>query len=142
MTKLILSAAAFLLLTSPPLSAQTEAEPAETVAVEVQICSAIEERMPVDTVDVFPAGTKQVYAWCRVTGAVDSVSIWVDWYYGDELKGEVELPVKSSSWRTWSSKKLLPEWTGEWEVRVLDAERSVLRSVSFFVGKKSVPDNK
>lgn len=142
MTKLILSGAAFLLLTSAPLLAQTEAEPAETVAVEVQICSAIEERMPVDTVDVFPAGTEQVLAWCHVTGAVDSVSIWIDWYYGDELKGEVELPVKSSSWRTWSSKKLLPVWTGEWEVRVLDAEKNVLRSVSFYVGEKPAPDNK
>ena len=120
---------------------KTETGETETVAVEVQVCSAILERLPVDTVDIFPEGTEQLFAWCHVIGAIDSISIWIDWYHGDELKAEVELPIKSSNWRTWSSKRLLAGWTGEWEVRVLDAERNVLRSVSFYVGEKPVLDN-
>lgn len=142
MTRLILIVSTLILLCSALITAQTETETTsvtDAITVQVQVCSAIEERMPIDTVEVFPAGTEQVYAWCHVTGAVDSVSIWLDWYYGGELKAEVELPVKSSSWRTWSSKALLKSWTGEWEVRVLDSDKNILRSVLFFVGEKPAP---
>ena len=139
MTKLILVGSVFLLLTSALLSAQTETVETEALTVQVQVCSAIEDRMPVDTVEVFPVGTEKVFAWCRVTGAVDSVSIWLDWYYQGELKAETELSVKSSNWRTWGSKTLLADWTGEWEVRVLDSGKNILRSVSFFVGEKPAP---
>lgn len=121
---------------------KTETVETETISVQVQVCSAISEREPVDTTDVFPVGTEQLFAWCHITGATDSISIWIDWYHGDELKAEVELPIKSSNWRTWSSKNLLAGWTGEWEVRILDSERNVLTSVSFYVGEKPLPDNK
>jgi hypothetical protein len=45
----------------------------------------------------------------------------------------VELTVGSPDWRTVSSKSLLPDWTGEWEVRVLDAAGNLLRTESFTV---------
>jgi hypothetical protein len=43
----------------------------------------------------------------------------------------IELPVRSSDWRTWSSKTIFPGSAGEWKVDVLDAEGALLKSVSF-----------
>ncbi|MCX5752763.1 MAG: DUF2914 domain-containing protein, partial [Candidatus Krumholzibacteria bacterium] len=39
----------------------------------------------------------------------------------------------SASWRTWSSKKILPEWQGTWRVDVLAPDGEVLKSGSFAV---------
>ena len=47
----------------------------------------------------------------------------------------VDLPVKSASWRTYSSKTIPEYWTGDWEVRVVDAEGNTLASIPFTVGK-------
>jgi hypothetical protein len=41
--------------------------------------------------------------------------------------------VRTPAWRTWSSKTLLPEWTGEWMVEVLTSDGTPLESVIFFV---------
>ena len=45
----------------------------------------------------------------------------------------VVLPVRTSEWRTWSSKTLLPEWTGEWMVEVLSKDGTPLENLIFFV---------
>ena len=43
----------------------------------------------------------------------------------------VELPVKSTNWRTWSSKKLLEDWPGAWRVEIQDAQGNLLEKLSF-----------
>ena len=53
------------------------------------------------------------------------------WYHEGETRARVDLPVGSLSWRTWSSKRILPSWTGRWEVKVLDAEGTVLGAAAF-----------
>jgi hypothetical protein len=45
----------------------------------------------------------------------------------------VSLRVAGPNWRTWSSKTILPEWTGEWRVDVVGPDGTVLRSVDFTV---------
>jgi hypothetical protein len=116
----------------------TMAAPVESmmvITVETELCSGIEERMPTGMADSFPAGTETVYLWCKVLGAMDSTSIMVNWYYHDSLMAEVQLPVRSSSWRTWSSKNLLPSWVGDWTVKVLDAAGTQKASVPFKIVK-------
>jgi hypothetical protein len=39
-----------------------------------------------------------------------------------------------SPWRTWSSKTIPPEWSGEWSVEIRDASGAVLETVGFTVG--------
>jgi hypothetical protein len=68
-----------------------------------------------------------------VAGAADTTAITQVWYYNDREIARVELAVKSASWRTWSSKKILPEWQGIWRVDVLSPDGEVLRSGSFAV---------
>lgn len=101
--------------------------------VESVICRQIVDRMPMDEGNLIPAGTHQVFCFTRIEGATGETAITHNWYYAGSLKASVVLPVRSSPWRTWSSKTLLPEWTGEWMVEVLAEDGTALESLSFQV---------
>jgi len=108
------------------------------VEVEAAVCTAVEERLPVGTADVFPAEVGQVYFWTKVEGLQDTTMIKHVWYYkGDEI-ATVQLPVRSSSWRTYSYKTIPPEWSGDWVVKVVDADGEVLKAVPFKVGEEKM----
>lgn len=111
-----------------------EATVESTLMVETQLCTGIEERMPTGVAESFSANVEKVYLWCQVTGAADTTVVEHVWSYEGKEMAAVELPVKSAAWRTWSYKTILPEWTGNWEVKVLDAAGDVLKAVSFSVG--------
>lgn len=136
MTKMRHLTIAMLIVVLPGVSygqgEKASAEPALTV--EAQLCTGIEERMPVDTAESFSPDVEKVYLWCKVMGAADTTFVKHVWFYKGKEMAAVELPVKSPSWRTWSSKTILPEWTGNWEVKMLDAAGEVLKAVSFTVG--------
>jgi hypothetical protein len=110
-----------------------------TLSVEARLCTGIEDRMPVGVGEAFDADVHRVYFWTRVTGAADSTSVRHIWLHEDSEIAVVELPVRSTSWRTWSHKTILPEWTGKWEVRVVDADDDVLKALSFTVGAPTSP---
>ena len=44
---------------------------------------------------------------------------------------EKTFEVGGTRWRVWTSKTLLPSWTGTWTVNILDDDRSVLETKSF-----------
>ncbi|MEW5922525.1 MAG: DUF2914 domain-containing protein [Candidatus Zixiibacteriota bacterium] len=126
--------------TTPPEEKKAEAEvkaevtkPAEMPAmtIEAQVCSAIEERMPSGMADSFKPNVGEVYLWCKVTGCMDTTVIHHVWYLNGEQMADVELPVKSPSWRTWSSKQILPSWTGDWEVKIVDADGKEMKALPF-----------
>ena len=97
------------------------------------ITTGISDREPVDQVTSQPSSVGRLYCFTRVTGATMENSITHVWYWGDKEVARVELPVRSDNWRTWSSKQLLPEWTGDWHVDVLDANGAKLTSLVFSV---------
>lgn len=105
--------------------------PTATLAVEAQLCTGVQERMPVGMADSFTPEVGQVYLWCKITGGSGSSTIKHVWSYNGQEKATVELTVNGSSWRTWSAKKILPEWTGDWSVKVVDASGNVLKELSF-----------
>ena len=126
--------------TPPPeqKTAETEVkaevtEPAEMPAmtIEAQVCSAIEERMPSGMADSFKPDVGEVFLWCKVSGCMDTTVIHHVWYRNGEQMADVELPVRSPSWRTWSSKQILPSWTGDWEVKIVDADGREMKSLPF-----------
>jgi len=43
----------------------------------------------------------------------------------------VSLAVGSNDWRTYSSKRFLPQWAGEWKVVVLDAQEEEIITIPF-----------
>lgn len=113
-------------------------EPADEVTVETAVCTGVEEREPVGEADVFPSDVNQVYLWSKVTGIQDTTMIKHVWYYKGEEITSVQLPVKSSSWRTYSYKTIPAEWSGDWVVKVVDASGNVLKAVPFKVGEEKL----
>lgn len=124
-----------LLITAAPpaLSAQEEAPIQSQISVELILTTGVVDREPVDTTAAFPADVGQIYAWLRVTGAADQ-SIQVVWTHATEAV-PVSLAVGGSPWRTWASKTVSPEDTGEWTVEVQDADGNVLTTGTFTVGE-------
>lgn len=98
-----------------------------------QLTSAIENREPVDNLqtDVTgPAGNiNKVYFFNQITNMANQ-SIRHVWLYNNEPMANVELNIGSHNWRTYSSKRLKPEWQGEWKVEIWHGEQ-LLHSQSF-----------
>jgi hypothetical protein len=105
----------------------------EVAVVQSVICRNVIDRMPVESGAVIPAGTQRVFCFTQIEGAQGETEITHNWYHGGILKASVVLPVRTSSWRTWSSKALMPEWTGEWLVEVLAQDGTPLERVVFTV---------
>ncbi len=106
-------------------------ENAELSIDEMIICAAVEERQPMNADTVFIKTIGQLYCYTKLSGAGDTTSIAHVWYYkGDEM-ARIELSVKGKTWRTWSSKRILEEWTGKWKVDVVSAKGNILESKEF-----------
>jgi hypothetical protein len=110
---------------------QPAAQPAVKLA-EAVVCQDVVDRAPVGSGDVFAKEVPKVYCFTRVVGAEGS-QLTHNWYYKGTLKASVKLNVRSSNYRTWSSKTMMPEWTGEWMVEILSAEGKPLESIIFIL---------
>lgn len=115
------------------LMAASQAAAQMISVAELAVCRNVVDRMPVGSDDVFPAGTPRLFCFSRILGVQGATSITHNWYYQGSLKASVALPVRNDNWRTWSSKTLLPGWTGEWMVEVLTEDGRPLDSVVFFI---------
>ena len=114
---------------------QLSAEAMEDVmAVEDwAIATAIENRSPQKTAQGFPSTVEKLYCFTKVVGAHTETSIIHIWYYQDTKMAEVTLPVKSLYWRTWSSKKIMPDWQGPWRVEVTSEDGNLLKTIPFTI---------
>ena len=107
------------------------ARAAEVEVVEAVLAAGVENRQPVGAAAAFPATIGRVYAYTRLVGAAAEGAVTHVWYYAGEVKAQVQLAVRGDDWRTWSSKAILPQWTGEWLVEVQGADGRVLASLPF-----------
>ncbi len=98
---------------------------------EGTITTNIVDRVPVDNVESYAASVGKLFCFTRITGAEGEAMVAHVWYRNGEEMGRIELPVRSANWRTYSSKNILPEWTGDWKVDVVDGEGNVLKSMAF-----------
>jgi hypothetical protein len=108
-------------------------ETASTLTVEAKLCTSVVDRVPQGEATKFGSDVGQVYLWCRVNGATDTTHVEHLWYYKGEEKASIKLPVKTASWRTWSKKTIMPQWTGQWEVKIVDVDWHVLKTIAFTV---------
>jgi hypothetical protein len=105
---------------------------AQAPTVEAELATAIVDRMPEGGAQAFAAEVGEVYAWMRVTGA-EGTTIHHVWIRGED-EWSVPLIIGGSPWRTWSSKQIPPEWSGEWRVEIRDESGNMLEALSFTVG--------
>lgn len=116
-----------------PLAAQETGTQEMGVEAELVVARQVEDRAPMGEAASFPADVGQVTAWSRITGA-EGTTVEHVWRHG-ENEWVVPLEIGGSPWRTWSTKTIPPEWTGEWTVEVRDARGNVVASTTFTVGE-------
>lgn len=102
------------------------------ISVDAVLARDIVDRMPADTGSMFSPDVGKLFLWTKVAGA-EGESISHVWIHGPH-EAAVELNVGGSPWRTWSSRKINPEWTGEWRVEVRNQAGDVLDTVTFTIG--------
>jgi hypothetical protein len=107
------------------------AQASELEVIDAAITTAIENRMPVDSVDVYPADFGKLYYFTRIVGATQETQVTHVWFYEDQEMARIVLPVQSSDWRTYSSKRFLPQWNGQWSVVIQDELGAVLAEATF-----------
>jgi hypothetical protein len=123
-----------LLFVSTMMPAHGEEGPAAGLTIEqAVIARQIEQRQPVGEATTFPSDVGRLACYTKVMGAAGETFIEHVWSRGEVEHARVRLEVRSPAWRTWSTKRIKPEWTGEWTVRIEDAEGRVLDTLSFTI---------
>lgn len=84
------------------------------------ITTQVVDRAPVDEISSYPAQSGKLYCFTKIVGAAGDTQVTHVWLYQDKEMARVTLPVRSAAWRTFSSKKIISEWSGDWKVQVLD----------------------
>ncbi len=100
---------------------------------EAVVTTRISDREPIDKVESYPAQTGKLYCFTRIQGAAEETSIDHVWLYQGKEMARVTLPIRSANWRTYSSKNIVSEWQGEWQVQIVDASGTELARVPFRV---------
>lgn len=92
--------------------------------------TAVVNREPVDSIATLTTVTDRIYFFTEITGMADR-TIRHRWIQGNEVRAEIPIPIGGPDWRVYSGKKLLPSWTGEWAVLVVDEDENVLGKKTF-----------
>lgn len=119
------------LMAAIPLGAAQEA----AVSAELVIATGVEDREPAGEGTAFPADAGQLVAWSRVTGAEGTTIEHVWRFPAGDIEAVVPLQIGGSPWRTWSTKRIPPEWSGDWVVEVRDAGGNVIATANLTVGQ-------
>ena len=91
----------------------------------------VDNHEPVLNVSSINSGSYTSISFFTELNDLDGHNITHQWTFNDKVMFEKTFEVKSARWRVWTSKTLIPSWTGMWTVNVLDHDRSVLSSSSF-----------
>lgn len=116
--------------TAPAEQATAAPAPVQGTVARAAITSAIEEREPVDNLANVTTDTGKIYYFTELRDMEGQV-VTHRWEHNGETMAEVEFDVGGPRWRVYSSKNLMPEWTGEWRVSVVDAAGNVVRADTF-----------
>ena len=125
-----LIASAFIASTA---TAQQQAGAPAAPMAEAAVGTGVAERALQGAAESFPAGTERVYCFARITNVPTDGEIEFVWFKGDTEQARVKQTVKSSPYRTWSSKALPADAAGDWRCDVIQGEK-VLQSVKFKIG--------
>jgi hypothetical protein len=103
--------------------------------VEGTMTTGVVDRVPADHIQTSPASVGNIYCFTRIAGAPADTAVTHVWYRDGKEMARITLPVRFADWRTWSSKKILPSWIGQWKVEILDAGGNILETLPFIITK-------
>jgi hypothetical protein len=90
----------------------------------------IVDREPVDNLSSVPNTVNRIFFFSDLRGLEGQI-VTHRWEYNDKVMAEIKFKVGGPRWRVYSSKNLLPEWTGQWTVVVLDESGWPLKASIF-----------
>jgi len=107
-------------------------ESLRTVSVtEAVICRDVYNRRPLVVGSSFKSSVYRLYCYTKIASTQSPTEISHIWYFGETEKARVKLPVKSSKWRTYSSKQIQSHEIGDWHVEVLAPQGELLQTLRF-----------
>lgn len=118
--------------TTVPMEAPAKTPPKSKHVTRALLTSGIENREPMDEIVSIDKNQERIYFFTEFTGLKGKI-IKHRWEYKGKSMGEVNFNVGSNQWRCYSSKNLLPEWTGIWTVSIIDENNDVLAETYFEV---------
>ena len=95
------------------------AKPGSDSVARAIFTSGIVDREPVDDLTTVPTSLDRVYFFSDLRNLEGQI-ITHRWEYNGKVMAEVKFQVGGPRWRVYSSKNLLPEWSGQWTVIVTD----------------------
>ncbi len=110
---------------------------AETSINRIAVGTGIEEREPVEVNNLFHNDTERLYCFTEIATDQAPTSIVHVWTYQGRTMAEVPLRVGSARWRTYSSKKIVKQWTGEWKIEVFSDDGALLGATEFILLEKN-----
>ena len=120
-------------LTAGPSSESATADAALNV-LQATVCAEIKNRMPAGVDTSFPTSAQRVFVWSKIHAQQIPSKIRHIYYFDGQKISEVTLDIRSTYWRTWSSKDISNNrYQGEWRVDITSADRKVLRRLYFEV---------
>jgi len=102
----------------------------ETGVARSAFTSDIEDREPVSELTSISNTVNNVYFFTEMLG-LNGHMITHRWEYNRKIMAEVSFNIGGDRWRIWSSKNILPDWTGTWKVSVLDEGGNVIEQNTF-----------
>jgi len=113
-----------ILLTAMLISPLAGAQAADSVA-RAFFTTQVTDREPVDQISTLTNDVRTVFFFTEITN-MSGARVKHRWLYNGETRAEVSFDIGGARWRVWSSKNLLPGWTGQWTVQVVDENGTVL----------------
>ena len=100
---------------------------------DIAVCTSVQNRQPNGIDSVFSSDIKKLYCFTEIKIQTDSAEISHVWLYKDKQMAKINLPVKAKTWRTWSSKTIIPAWKGKWRVEIQESDGNIISSKSFII---------
>jgi hypothetical protein len=91
----------------------------------------IDNREPVIMVDSISADSYNSISFFTELHDMSGKTVTHQWVFDDKVMFEKSFEVNGDRWRVWTSKTLIPDWTGTWTVKVLSEDGSVLERKTF-----------
>lgn len=111
-------------------SAAPATAPVTGTVARAAVTSGIENHEPVDSVTKATTDTGKLYYFTELRD-MDGQKVIHRWEHNGEVMAEVPFEIGGPRWRVFSSKNLLPSWTGDWKVSVVTANGETLSTNTF-----------
>ena len=109
-----------------------------TVAL-ARFTTAVENHEPVDAVTFLENDARRILFYTDLRNLAGQ-TVTHRWQLRGNVMAEVPFEVGSARWRVWSSKRLIPAWTGDWTVDVVKGDGEVIASETFtYQPKPNIP---